>query len=57
MDMDIELFEGNTIVAGRRAIVGDAICGKCYKNVKSTAGKSGGKLPVISSYFLLRSCW
>lgn len=48
MDMDIELFWGNTIDAGRRAIVGTAICGKCYKIVKSSFGKRAGKRTVIS---------
>jgi len=57
MDMDIELFWGNTVDAGRRAIAGTAICGKCYKIVKCAVGRSAGKLPIISSRFPIRTRW
>lgn len=55
--MDIEVFLGNTADAGRRAIVRFAICGKCYKIVKSGSSETGANLPVVSKYFSLRTDW
>lgn len=46
--MDVEVFLGNTTDAGRRAIATSAICGKCYKIVKSASCKTGAKLLVVS---------
>jgi hypothetical protein len=57
MDIDIELFLGNTIDAERRAIAASPICGKCYKIVKCGSGKGGVKRPVVSKYFSLRTNW
>jgi|GEM_PF-3256636 len=57
MDMDVEVFLGNTTDAGRRAIATSAIYGKCYKIVKSGIGKTRVEQPVVSKYFLLRTDW